>query len=284
MISLNVHADLFVPNGDDPNTIIPKTTHMAIAAHQDDIEIMAYDGILKCFHNKEYSFFGVVVTDGAGSSRIGPYGAYTNEEMAEIRKAEQRKAAVIGEYGALAQLNYPSSTIKDPNDLECIDDLTHLIKFAKPDVIYTHNLADKHDTHIGVAVKVIKAIRSLSEDERPKSLYGCEVWRNLDWLQDEDKVVFDVSDQPKLAQDLIEVFDSQISGGKRYDAATLGRRLANATYHQSHQSDLGNALIFAMDMTPLIQDDTLDITRYVLSYIDRFKNDVERKIKSQISK
>ena len=28
---------------------VAKTTHMAIGAHQDDIEIMAYHGVLECF-------------------------------------------------------------------------------------------------------------------------------------------------------------------------------------------------------------------------------------------
>jgi hypothetical protein len=59
---------------------------------------------------------------------------------------------------------------------------------------------------------------------------GCEVWRNLDWLLDEDKQGLPVDDRPNLAAALSGVFDSQISGGKRYDLAVQGRRLANATF------------------------------------------------------
>jgi hypothetical protein len=55
---------------------------------------------------------------------------------------------------------------------------------------------------------------------------GCEVWRDLDWLLDSDKVALDSSAKPELAAALLKVFDSQISGGKRYDLATLGRRAA----------------------------------------------------------
>ena len=43
------NAQLFVPDGLPDEQALQRTTHMAIAAHQDDIEIMAIDGILKCF-------------------------------------------------------------------------------------------------------------------------------------------------------------------------------------------------------------------------------------------
>jgi len=163
-----------------------------------------------------------------------------------------------------------------------IEELAHLIKKARPDILYTHNLCDKHDTHIGVVTKVIKAIRQLSKDQRPSKLYGCEVWRGLDWMLDHEKIALDASRNPKLAHELIEVFDSQIAGGKRYDLATMGRRLANATYFTSHQVDSSNQLIYAMDLTPLIEDDQLDIASFATASIDRFKSDVISKISKMI--
>ncbi len=145
-------------------------------------------------------------------------------------------------------------------------------------MLYTHNLADKHDTHLGVTSKVIKAIRLLDKELRPEKLYGCEVWRNLDWMLDSEKVIFDVSGNPKLALDLISIFKSQIAGGKRYDLATIGRRLANATYSTSHAVDTSDALIYAMDLTPLILDDNLEISSYVTAYIERFMKVVVNKM------
>ncbi|MDY0295662.1 MAG: PIG-L family deacetylase [Acholeplasmataceae bacterium] len=276
-------AEFFIPDQKPLDEAIKRTTHMAIAAHQDDIEIMAYDGILKCFGNEEKWFFGVVVTDGAGSARDGIYKDYTNEEMMMTRKVEQRKAAFIGEYGALAMLDYASKEIKDPANIEAIDEMVELLKAAKPEVLYTHNLADKHDTHIGVATKVIKAIRKLDPKDRPKAVYGCEVWRDLDWMVDEEKVELNVSGHPNIAAALVEVFDSQIIGGKRYDLATTGRRGSNATYATSHKIDKATAISYAMDLTPLILDDSLDIITYITGYISRFKDDVELRIKKIIS-
>ncbi len=275
-------AQWFIPDSKPLNEAIKRTSHMAIAAHQDDIEIMAYDGISECFGKEDYWFFGVVVTNGSGSARAGIYKNYSDQEMIEIRRKEQKKAAYIGEFGALALLEYTSKETKDPYNQEISTELSKLILAAKPTILYTHNLADKHDTHIGVTTKVIQAIRLLDLKDRPNKLYGCEVWRDLDWMIDSQKVQLDVSHHPNIAQALVEVFDSQIIGGKRYDLATSGRRLANATYATSHQVDQVNAITYAMDLTPLIIDDSLDIITYVTSYIDLFKADVENRIKKML--
>ncbi len=42
-------AEFFIPDGIPAEEGIARTTHMAISAHQDDIEIMAYHGIIECF-------------------------------------------------------------------------------------------------------------------------------------------------------------------------------------------------------------------------------------------
>lgn len=271
-------AEFFVYDGKPIDEAINRTTHMSIAAHQDDIEIMAYDGILQCFNNPDQWFFGVVVTNGSGSARDGEYKNYTDEEMIQIRKLEQKKAAFIGEFGALALLDHPSSEVKNPQNDEIVDELLKLLNAAKPKILYTHNLADKHDTHIGVVTKTIQAVRKMAPEDRPEKVYGCEVWRDLDWMVDEDKIRFDVSGHPNIAASLVEVFDSQIIGGKRYDLATMGRRLANATYSESHFVDKATAVSVAMDLTPLILDDGLDMKTFVLDQIEKFKKDVEKRV------
>ena len=77
---------------------------------------------------------------------------------------------------------------------------------------------------------------------------------------------------------LLGVFDSQISGGKRYDLATLGRRRAHATYHASHGTDVSTALNFGMDLTPLMNDASIDVADYVHGFIDRFALEVSERI------
>ncbi len=276
----NTNAEWFVPDGKDIDSAIERTTHLAIAAHQDDIEIMAYDGIVRCFGNDKNWFGAVVVTNGAGSARNGIYADYSDEAMQKIRRVEQKKAAYVGEYSALALLDYTSAQVKSAGSREIIEELKGIIGKAGAEVVYTHNPEDKHDTHLGVVTKVIHAIRELPKEQKPKKLYGCEVWRNLDWVMDSQKVVFDVSAHPNLSAALVGVFDSQIAGGKRYDLATNGRRLANATYSASHSVDQSDALSYAIDLTPLIEDDSLSIIEYIRGYIRNFEEDVINKLNS----
>lgn len=271
-------AEVFIPDGLPLPGALSRTTHLAISAHQDDIEIMAIDGILQCFQRQDRWFTGVVMTNGSGSPRDDLYADYTDEEMQVVRRQEQRSAAIVGQYAAQVLLDYPSAAIKESANLAPVEDLVQILQATQPEVVYTHNLADKHATHIGTVLKVITALRRLPAANRPKAVYGCEVWRGLDWLMDNEKVAFDCSARENLQMALLGVFDSQICGGKRYDLATMGRRRANATYYASHDTDIATGMSFAMDLTPLVQNPELDITEYVLGFIDRFKADVVERL------
>lgn len=267
-------AEVWVPDGADRETAIARTTHMAIGAHQDDLEIMALEGILACFGRSDAWFSGVIVTNGAGSPRDGLYGAYTDEQMQAVRRVEQKKAAFVGEYSSVTFLDHTSAEVKDPGQREAVADIALILDEARPSVVYTHNLADKHPTHVAVALRTISAIRSLPPEARPSRLLGCEVWRGLDWMCDNDKVVFRLDAHENVSTSLVGVFDSQIVGGKRYDLATMGRRRANATYLDSHATDAATLVNFGMDLTPLLENDDLDPEVLVTQHIEHFAQEV----------
>ncbi|HCE46967.1 MAG TPA: PIG-L family deacetylase [Lentisphaeria bacterium] len=271
-------ADVFVPNGSTVPEALKRTTHLSIAAHQDDTEIFAYNGIAECFGRSDKWFSSVIVTDGAGSPRSGIYKDYTDEQMKEIRISEQRKAASIGDYSVQIQLAYPSSVVKNPSGKEVVEDISAILAESRPQVVYLHNPADKHDTHVACVLRAIEALRMLPENDRPAKVYGCEVWRNLDWLCDDEKVVLPASEFKNIASATLGVFDSQITGGKRYDLAAIGRRLANATFFASHETDECDSLIFAMDLTPLIRNTKLSVADFTVDAIERFKGDVKSRI------
>ena len=46
-------ADFFVPDGTALAAALARTTHLCLAAHQDDIEIMAYHGIAECWPKRQ---------------------------------------------------------------------------------------------------------------------------------------------------------------------------------------------------------------------------------------
>ena len=282
MIKLNPLARLTIPDGKTVPDAISRTTHLGIGAHQDDLEFMAFHGILACYDKDDRWFGGVTITDGRGSSRAGKFKDWSDEQIAVERIREQEAAAVIGQYSFIAQLGFNSAAVRDAQQTAVRDELRRILEVSRPEVVYLHNLADKHDTHVGCALRCIEAMRQLPQAERPKRVYGCEVWRDLDWLVDTEKTPMPISARPELARALNEVFATQIAGGKRYDLAVLGRRTANATFSNAHSTDQESAMQWAMDLTPLAQDDSLDPIAYTVGFIDRLKADVTSRLRKSL--
>jgi LmbE family N-acetylglucosaminyl deacetylase len=215
-------ADVYVPAGAlSPAEALRQVTHLCVAAHQDDIEIMAHDGICDCLDAPDRrAFGGVVVTDGAGSPRTGPYAHLTDEQMKGVRRQEQRRAADLG-------------ALPDPDPARSSERAGEAAAPARrrggprghlrgPRGGVLHNPADKHDTHIAVLQRRLEALRGLPAARRPRRVLGVEVWRDLDWLDDGVKVALDAGRRPELALELVRAFDSQVTGGKRYDLASPG--------------------------------------------------------------
>ena len=273
----NANSDIHIPDNSPLNSALPRTTHLCIAAHADDIEIMAFAGISHCFNSEADWFTGVVVTDGAGSPRRGKYLQYTKEELIQTRIKEQREAAEIGKYSAVIQLGYSSSDAISEKAEAVSSDLEQILLHCKPKTVYLHNLADRHDTHIAVAIRALNALRLLPNEDKPDQVLGVEVWRDLDWLEDKHKVVLNVSKAQELHTKLLQVFESQ-TASKRYDLAVHGRNLANATYQNAYSEDQMQAATIAMDLTPLIQNKQLDYARYTNELIDEFKQSVSTAI------
>ena len=171
---------------------------------------------------------GVVVTNGAGSPRTGSYAHLSDAEMQGVRRDEQREAARIGRYAIQLQLAHPSAVVKTPGDAGVAADLAAIFEGCNPDVVYLHSPADKHDTHVAVLLRCLEAIRARPVARRPRQVLACEVWRDLDWMVDTDKVALDSGRHPALALDLLKVFDSQVTWRQtlrpRHARPALGQR------------------------------------------------------------
>jgi LmbE family N-acetylglucosaminyl deacetylase len=272
-------AETFVPDGTEASHALARTTHLGVGAHQDDLELMAAHGILECFQARDRWFTGVVVTDGRGSPRAGGDARLADDALGLTRRAEQRKAATLGAYSAQIQLGFPSSALKSLQDAaraEVVLDLERVLRATRPEVVYTHNLADKHDTHVAVCLRLIEACQRLPPEERPRQVIGCEVWRDLDWLCDEDKLAMAVDGHEALQAELLAVFESQIASGKRYDLAGLGRRRAHATFFESHALDQHSGLVFGMDLTPLLSGG--DAASHAVGFVARLEAEIRARI------
>jgi LmbE family N-acetylglucosaminyl deacetylase len=271
----NPSADIFIPDGKEPELALERTTVLSIAAHQDDCEIMAYHAIADCYDADDMWFAAVVLTDGGGSPRSGAYEGYTNGQIAAKRSQEQRNSAEIGKYSFVAQLAYSSEDVRR-NKREMIEEeLVSILKSVRPSAMFIHNPLDRHETHLGACLRAIGALRRLPADERPRKVYGMEVWRSLDWLCDSDRLTFDTSLHPEVARGVIAAFESQCTPKKRFDLAALGRRVGNATFQAPRDIDETNSCGIGMDLTPLITDTSIDIKEFTLEHIKRFHGEAE---------
>ena len=274
-------ADLYVPDArESPADALARVTDLCIVAHPDDIEINCFSAIVDCLEDPRRALGGVVVTDGAGSARTGPYAAVTDDAMKDIRREEQRKAAQIGRFAIVIQLAHPSAAVKGSGRSAVVSDLERILAGCRPETLYLHSPADKHDTHVAVLLRSLEAIRALPAERRPARLIGFEAWRDLDWLLDTDKVLLDSGRRPELAAELVKVFDSQVAGGKRYDLAAAGRRLAHATFHTSHAVDRVKGITWGVDLTPLARDPSLSVEAFTADLVGRLRADVMARLKS----
>jgi LmbE family N-acetylglucosaminyl deacetylase len=266
------NGQLFIPDEEFDETVFHRTKTLAIGAHPDDLELLAIKAILEAYGLGERSFFGVVLTNGAGSPKSGPYADLLPDQMVKLRTLEQKAAAEIGRYSACLMCGMTSNDIKRP-----LTDATRIIRWliekTSPEAIWTHNFFDTHSTHQAAALCTIKAILSLPPEKRPKKLFGGEVWGSLDHFPDVLRLELD---RPNLIRALVGVFDSQITGGKRYDEAFLGNLLAHATFGNSHETDKASHVALALDMSELlVATDTHAIDHYVDNVLMKMRAEIE---------
>ena len=280
----NKGAELLIPDNTDADTALSRTTHLAIGAHQDDLEIGAIQAIGECYNKPDKWFTGVTVTNGSGSPRAGQYAEFNDDQMMAVRKQEQRDAAIIGKYSAQFQLDYPSADIKSGKDGsrakkhdELAQEIYQILLKTQPEVLCVHNPFDKHETHSAVTRATLEAVRMLPPEQQPKQLLGYEVWRGLDWMADDKKIILDVSEYIPLQQQLVDCFDSQTTGGKDYTRATVGRQADHATFRESHCVDTATHASYMVDLTPLMTDPSLTLEKFTSDYTNAFADTIRKR-------
>jgi LmbE family N-acetylglucosaminyl deacetylase len=272
------NAFVCVPDSIGTEDALSRTTHLAIGAHPDDLELIGIHGIAACFDRKDKWFTGVIVTDGAGSVRGGSYAAMSDAEIRGVRQQEQVTAAHLGQFSAAVQLGYPSSVLLAGFDEGLIQTLSDILTRAQPETVYLHNPADRHATHVAVCVHTIEALRR--SNHLPKEVFGVEVWRSLDWVSSEARILLDVSEVDALQQRLLNIYKSQLEGGKRLDAAIRARNIANATFDSEREADAILYGSYALDLLPLVCDTDLTVAGYVESLVDGIKIEIDTNLQN----
>jgi hypothetical protein len=54
----------------------------------------------------------------------------------------------------------------------------------------------------------------------------------------------------------------------------MGRRAANATFHEPREGDASTQILVGIDLSPLLRDDSLEPVEFTRGYIRRFENEV----------
>ena len=119
--------------------------------------------ILACFQQQDRWFTGVVVTDGRGSPRTDVYEQYATTRCAWCASMSSAVRPQWADTPPPCCSITPAGPSRTASDRRPIEDLVKLLQTCRPQEVYTHNLADKHDTHVAVTLRTIAAIRSLSK-------------------------------------------------------------------------------------------------------------------------
>jgi LmbE family N-acetylglucosaminyl deacetylase len=234
---------------------------------------MAIDGIQRGYRASKYTFACVVTTDGADSERSGRYARATDRKMTSVVVAEQKRAANIGRYHAVYFMNYSTEEVRDQENEDIVNEYVEIIKELKPRIIYTHSLLDRHPSHVAVAVKVINALRSMKKGDQPKVLYGCESERDLDWVNPEKVVTFNISKNLRLQRQLISAHKSS-NMSRDFVNAAIGRRLVNAVFNRDEKKKSAKLTAKAINMTTLLRRKDFPIKRYAMSFVDDLYTDI----------
>ena len=259
-------------------TELSRTTHLGIGAHPDDLEIMAAHGIISCFDRDDLWFGGVILTDGAGSPRSPQTQALSESEFIHARENEQLAASQLGQYSFVKCLRLSSTNLKSRDNQVPVDEIKKILLETLPSVIYLHNPFDRHDTHVAACGLSLRALWEIRDIHQPEKIYGCEVWRDLDWLPDSVKSVLDLSKHEDLQRKLISCFSSQIADAKRYDVGTMGRRQGHATFSESKSLDQISLATYALDLTPVVQSDSFDLKGFTDEILNSFLKETRRAI------
>lgn len=141
---------------------VPRSA-LAVAAHPDDIEFMA-GGTIAAWVAQGCVVHYLLVTDGAGGSRDP---LLTQEQLAALRRREQREAAARLGVASVAFLGYRDAEVEATQALRLA--IARVIRQTRPEVVLTfdphlHYRATliNHPDHIAVGASTLGAVMPLA--------------------------------------------------------------------------------------------------------------------------
>ena len=164
--------------------------------------------------------------------------------------------------------------MKNPSNLKTVEEIAEIIRACRPEIVYTHNLADKHDTHVAVAMRTIAAIRSLPAGQRPKRCIRLKYGAGLTGSTTMKKSALTPPSTPTLRR---------CSGIRQPDCGRQALRQragpqARERHFRKHDTDDVKAS-YGLDIAELVNSD-MDYFDFINRFIKNFRKDVEERIRS----
>src|SRR5258707_471044 len=83
---------------------------------------------------------------GVSPPRRAPWPDHPDDGGGPVRRREQKRGGRGGDRAGVVLLDHRGEEAKPPRPPPVVADLAAILSAARPEVVYTHNLADKHDT------------------------------------------------------------------------------------------------------------------------------------------
>ena len=172
--------------------------------------------------------------------------------MRIVRFKEQKKAAVVGEYGAQVLLDYKSTVVKDPQDKRPCKDLLSILHSDEAQVRLHPQPGGQTRYPRGDTLRVVEAIRCHAPRIDHKNCMGAksgEAW--IGWWMSE-KYPSTSASMRTYKQHYLGVFDSQICGGNATTSPPWVAERPTPPILNPMDWIRPKGLSFGMDLTPLI--------------------------------
>jgi hypothetical protein len=196
----------------------------------------------------------------------------TDDAMRTIRQREQEKAAVVGEYAAVVMLDRTSADVQGPGHVALVQELTDLLRAARPEVVYTHSpRTGIRRTYRWSSPPWPPAARC-PPASAPRESSAARCGATSSGSPQRTRSRSDVSGRDSMGAALMGVFESQIVGGKRYDLAVPARRLAHADVHTTRTPSMrAGGPLPRHGPDPARAGAGRSVAAYVQECIDRFR-------------
>lgn len=64
----------------------------------------------------------------------------------------------------------------------------------------------------------------------------------------------------------------------RYDTACMGRRVANATFFASHDTDKIESASYGLDITELVNDESINAKDFIIKFVEKLRFEIEDRV------